>query len=105
MRKENWVLVFAATLALGITVTPLGAQEISRRHTPEAASQLAANSVTAERRSQLAKRIGSPYVEVDSCIYPTLERLAALGYIHSEFNDMRPWTRVECARMVQEAGN
>jgi hypothetical protein len=43
-------------------------------------------------------------VELDSWIYPVLERLAAFGYIHSDFSDTRPWTRVECARMVREAG-
>jgi hypothetical protein len=48
---------------------------------------------------------GSPYVELDSWIYPVMERLAALGYIHSEFLDMRPWTRIECARMVRGAGD
>lgn len=46
---------------------------------------------------------GSPYVELDSWIYPAIERLAALGFIHSQFLDMRPWTRIECARMLQEA--
>jgi Capsule assembly protein Wzi len=104
MRKENWVLVFAGTVALGIAVTPLSAQEISHPHTLEATSQPPAESVTVERRSQPRKRVGSPYVELDSWIYPVFERLTALGYIHSEFSDMRPWTRVECARMVQEAG-
>jgi membrane-associated phospholipid phosphatase len=48
--------------------------------------------------------IGSPYVELDSWIYPAIERLAALGYIHSAFLGMRPWTRIECAQLVQEAG-
>jgi len=48
--------------------------------------------------------IGSPFVELDSWIYPAIERLAALGYIHSEFLGMRPWTRIECAQLVQEAG-
>jgi membrane-associated phospholipid phosphatase len=48
---------------------------------------------------------GSPYVELDSWIYPAIERLAALGYIHSEYLDMRPWTRIECANLVEEAGD
>ena len=46
---------------------------------------------------------GPVYVELDSWIYPALARLAALGYIHTEFLGMRPWTRVDCARMVQTA--
>jgi len=48
--------------------------------------------------------VGSPYVELDSWIYPAIERLAASGYVHSDYLDMRPWTRIECARMVEEAG-
>jgi hypothetical protein len=51
------------------------------------------------------KPVGSPYVELDSWIYPAIERLAALGYIHAEFLGMRPWTRVECARLIQRAGS
>jgi hypothetical protein len=49
--------------------------------------------------------VGSPYVELDSWIYPAIERLAALGYIHTEFMGMRPWTRIECAHLVEEAGD
>jgi hypothetical protein len=48
---------------------------------------------------------GSPYVELDSWIYPAIERLAAFGYIHSEYLGMRPWTRIECAQLLQEAGD
>ena len=45
---------------------------------------------------------GSPYVELDSWVYPAMERLSALGYIHAEFLAMRPWTRLECAGLLQE---
>lgn len=48
---------------------------------------------------------GSPYVELDSWIYPAIERLAALGYIHSDYLDMRPWTRIECVHLLEEAGD
>lgn len=52
-----------------------------------------------------AKNMGSPYVPLDSWIYPAMLRLAALGYIKSDAEGMRPWTRMECARLVEEAGN
>jgi len=52
-----------------------------------------------------SKDMGSPYVPLDSWVYPALERLAALGYIHSAITGMRPWTRMECARQVSEAGD
>ena len=45
---------------------------------------------------------GSPYVPLDSWIYPALDRLAALGLIDSAFAGMRPWTRGECARLLNE---
>jgi len=54
------------------------------------------------RRSSI---FGSPYVQLDSWIYPAIERLAAFGYIQTEFLGMRPWTRLECARLVEEAGD
>jgi membrane-associated phospholipid phosphatase len=47
--------------------------------------------------------VGSPYVELDSWIYPALERLVALGYIPDAFLGLRPWTRRECARLLEEA--
>ena len=47
--------------------------------------------------------VGSPYVALDSPVYEQIQRLAALGYIHSQFLGLRPWTRMTCARMLQEA--
>src|SRR5713226_6613327 len=47
---------------------------------------------------------GSPYVLLDSWVYPALDRLAALGYVNSGIFGMRPWTRLECARLLNEAG-
>ena len=49
------------------------------------------------------KYMGSSYVPLDSWIYPALDRLAALGYVNSATAGMRPWTRLECARQIEEA--
>src|SRR6266446_2901927 len=48
---------------------------------------------------------GSPYVPLDSWIYPAMERLAGLGALNDEFMGMRPWTRSECARLVGAAAD
>jgi Capsule assembly protein Wzi/PAP2 superfamily len=48
--------------------------------------------------------LGTIYVPLSSWIYPALKRLIALGYIQSQFMDMEPWSRLECAKFVQEAG-
>ena len=49
------------------------------------------------------ENMGSPYVPMDSWVYPALERLAAMGYIQSAYLGIRPWTRLECAGMLEEA--
>lgn len=46
---------------------------------------------------------GSIYVPLDSWIYPALKRLAALGYIRTQFTAVEPWTKQECLRQVDEA--
>ncbi len=48
---------------------------------------------------------GSPYVPLDSWIYPAIERLAAMGLIDSGFEGMKPWTRLECVRLLKEASD
>lgn len=47
--------------------------------------------------------MGSPYVPLDSWVYLAIERLEAMGYVQTAMLGMRPWTRLECARLVQEA--
>jgi membrane-associated phospholipid phosphatase len=49
--------------------------------------------------------VGSAYVALDSPIYEQIERLAGLGYIHTQFLGLRPWTRMACARMLKEAAD
>lgn len=48
-------------------------------------------------------KLGSTFVPLDSWIYTALERLGALGYIKTQFLGMRPWTRRECMRQIEEA--
>jgi hypothetical protein len=48
-------------------------------------------------------KLGSSFVSLDSWIYPALERLGALGYIQTQFVGMKPWTRRECIRQLEEA--
>lgn len=49
--------------------------------------------------------MGSPYVPIDSWVYPEFDRLIALGYVQNGFLGIRPWTRMECARLVEEVGD
>lgn len=47
--------------------------------------------------------ISSAYVPMDSWVYPAFDRLSSLGAIPSGMLGMRPWTRRECARLLEEA--
>jgi membrane-associated phospholipid phosphatase len=46
--------------------------------------------------------MGSSYLPLDSWVYPALERMAALGYLSTAYLGIRPWTRMECARLLEE---
>jgi membrane-associated phospholipid phosphatase len=47
--------------------------------------------------------MGSPYVQLDSWIYPLFDRLIAMGAMDDAILGMKPWTRLECARLLNEA--
>jgi membrane-associated phospholipid phosphatase len=47
--------------------------------------------------------MASPYIPLDSWIYPALQRLIALGFVNSEILGMRPWTRLACAQLLEDA--
>lgn len=46
---------------------------------------------------------GSTYVPLDSWVYEAFDRLHALGQIQNGTWGVRPWTRLECARLLKEA--
>ncbi len=46
-----------------------------------------------QQGSQKVDSLGSPYIPVDSWIYPAAMRLYSLGYLDGVFLNMRPWTR------------
>ena len=49
-------------------------------------------------------KLGSPYIPVDSWVYPAVLRLYSLGFVDDVFLGMRPWTRASVSHMVEEAG-
>jgi hypothetical protein len=99
---------FPSDVLIGSAIGWFVGEEVYRRHhDPEVGGgdwETYAESQD-ESPARNRTRSGSPYVQLDSWIYPAIERLAALGYIRSEFLGMRPWTRIECAHLVEEAGD
>jgi hypothetical protein len=45
----------------------------------------------------------SPYIPVDSWIYPAVLRLYSLGFVDHVFVGMRPWTRANLSLILEEA--
>ena len=48
--------------------------------------------------------LDSPYIPVDSWVYPAVMRLYSLGYIDTVYLGMRPWTRASVSHMLEQAG-
>jgi membrane-associated phospholipid phosphatase len=97
---------FNSDVFVGGLMGQLIAQDIyTRRHDPElgGGEWQSFSSIARAWESSGPQNLGTPYVPLDSWIYPALDRLAALGYIDSAFSGMRPWTRRECLRQLQEA--
>jgi hypothetical protein len=67
-------------------------------------STSASVQTTFDGRQRNPANMASTYVPLDSWVYSDIDRLAALGYVQTDFAGQRPWTRMECARLVTEAG-
>jgi membrane-associated phospholipid phosphatase len=97
---------FPSDVLVGGALGYLVAQSVyNRRHEPELGGRgwdPPAEFINSETAHSPAF-MGSPYVPLDSWIYPALERLAAMGYVRSASLGLRPWTRLECLRLVNEA--
>jgi hypothetical protein len=85
----------------------IGQNIYSRNHDPGLGGE-AWKSISQMFRSEgnlTPSNMGSPYVPMDSWVYSAFDRLSAMGYVRSGMLGMRPWTRMECARLLNEAEN
>ncbi len=87
----------------------LGRQIFRARHDPElGGGAWGGLRDDAEERAGREERppesMGSPSVPLDSWVYPALEKMAALGLVETTFVGLKPWTRMECAQLTEEAG-
>jgi hypothetical protein len=99
---------FPSDVFVGSIMGNLIAQNIyTRNHDPGLGGE-AWKSISQMFRSDgnlTPRNMGSPYVPMDSWVYSAFDRLAAMGYVNSGMSGMRPWTRLECARLLNEAEN
>jgi hypothetical protein len=116
------VLVYAAIMAalLALSPPPAMAQEATApdqtpaTDTPAAQNPPSADQLPAPQHSvrfqgfeplKAIENFSSPYIPLDSWIYPAMMRLYSLGYVDTEFLGMRPWTRLSVAHMLDESSD
>lgn len=89
----------AALVGLGLmTVSTLAAQQPATSGTT---GQVASVSDSYGADCDSVTR-GSPYIPVDSWVYPAVMRLYSLGYIDKVYLGLRPWTRASVSNMLDE---
>src|SRR6266481_5575718 len=66
-------------------------------------NSLSGNEEGEEHRDR--RNMGSPFVPLDSWVYGAFEKLGALRYVSTGMMGLKPWTRIECARLTEEAGD
>jgi membrane-associated phospholipid phosphatase len=99
---------FASDVVIGGALGWYFAHEVYRaRHDPELGGGAWGNfdEPSDEPKTRDPKNMSSPYVPPDSWVYPTFDRLSALGFIKTGYAGIRPWTRMECARLLEEASD
>jgi membrane-associated phospholipid phosphatase len=99
---------FPSDVVVGSAIGWLIGRQIYRaRHDPEVGGgglgSLSGNEEGEEHRDR--RNMGSAFVPLDSWEYAAFERLAGLGYVNTGIMGLKPWTRIECARLTEEAGD
>jgi membrane-associated phospholipid phosphatase len=97
---------FPSDVVVGSVIGNLIAQDIySRHHDFElgGGEWRSISQIFRGDESSSPANLGSPYVPLDSWVYPALDRLIGMGMIDSGFSGVRPWTRSECTRLLTEA--
>lgn len=97
---------FPSDVIIGSVLGWYFARQVYRAHHDQELGGSAWGSVFEERTGEKMRNsnyMASPYVPLDSWTYPAMERLIALGYLQSNVLGMRPWTRMACARLLDDA--
>jgi len=100
-RRVAIALVFQCSMVLaGLPLLTANSLAAEQPGTPEGTGRESPPVATVCEPSSL----GSPYIPVDSWIYPAVLRLYSLGYVDHVFLGMRPWTRASLSHMLEDAG-
>ncbi len=106
-KRRSVVAAFqCATLLAGFSFLTAGPVAAEDPGSPKSAVSAAAGQWNSRGAAPdcLPGVLGSPYIPVDSWVYPAMLRLYSLGFVDNVFLGMRPWTRASVGHMIEEAG-
>jgi len=86
----------------GVMGWMIGRQVYKAHHDPELPGAGFGNFIHDAPVEGESPERSSPYVPMDSWVYPAFDRLSALGVQNSGLVGLRPWTRKECSRILEE---
>jgi hypothetical protein len=92
--------LFGMALAMCAGTIQLAAEQPG---TPDGATQNGGASALAAPCEP--SKLGSPYIPVDSWVYPAILRLYSLGYVDRVYIGLRPWTRASVMHMLEDASD
>ena len=104
-KNKPWFVAAFAPCMMAVTLA-ICAGNLRLAAEQPGASDSAAQSggASASDRTCEPSRLGSPYIPVDSWMYPAMLRLYSLGYVDDMFIGLRPWTRASMMHMLEDAG-
>jgi Capsule assembly protein Wzi len=92
-----------STLAQENVAKPITADTAADGGTPQ--QQSIPPNYTPASPVNYVSTVGSPYIPMDSWVYPALSRLQGLGYLDTAFLGLRPWTRLSVLHMLQRTAD
>ena len=107
-KRRFLAAVFPSAMLLAglpfLAFAPAAAEDHSVANTAESAGGQWGRDSGGAAPVCLPAALGSPYMPVDSWVYPAMLRLYSLGFVDNVFLGMRPWTRSSMSHMLEEAG-
>jgi hypothetical protein len=94
-------VIHCAAVLAGIflmTANPIGAEQLGA---PEGVGRSESDSGRSATVCEPSTQ-GSPYIPVDSWVYPAVLRLYSMGYVGNVYLGMRPWTRASLSHMLED---
>jgi hypothetical protein len=94
-------VIQCATVLAGLLLVTANLYASEQPATPEGTGQSKRDSSRSATVCE-PSTLGSPYIPVDSWVYPAVLRLYSMGYIDHVYLGMRPWTRASLSHMLED---